>query len=106
MDLISLIVALIIISLLGIGLMLALIIMSQEKDVKEQEYEKQAEIQFIHDYQLKKEQKRQARKALRKEKKDKKEAKKDRREGKKERREARRERRAARKEKSFWQRPF
>ena len=62
MDLISLIVTLIIISLFGIGIMLALIIMSQEKDEKEIEYEKQAEIQFIHDYQLKKEQKRQARK--------------------------------------------
>lgn len=62
MDLISLIVALIIISLFGMGIMLALIIMSQEKDEKEQEYEKQAEIQFIQDYQRMKEQKRRARK--------------------------------------------
>ena len=47
MDLISLIVTLIIISLFGIGIMLALIIMSQEKDEKEIEYEKQAEIRPV-----------------------------------------------------------
>lgn len=62
MDLISLIVALIIISLFGMGIMLALIIMSQEKDEKELKYEEQAEIQFIQDYQRMKEQKRRARK--------------------------------------------
>ncbi len=62
MDLISLIVALIIISLFGMGIMLALIIMSQEKDEKERIYEEQAEIQFIQDYQRMKEQKRRARK--------------------------------------------
>lgn len=62
MDLISLIVALIIISLFGMGIILALIIMSQEKGEKERIYEEQAEIQFIQDYQRMKEQKRRARK--------------------------------------------
>ena len=61
-DLISLIVTLIIMSLFGIGIMLALIIMSQEKTELEQQYEDEAQIQYIREYNLKKQLKRQAKK--------------------------------------------
>ena len=61
-DLISLIVTLIIISLFGIGIMLALIIMSQEKTELEQAYEDEAQMKYIHDYNIRKQQKKQARK--------------------------------------------
>ena len=60
-DLISLILTLII-SLFCIGILLALIIMSQEKSELEQVYEDEAQIQYIHDYNVKKQQKKQARK--------------------------------------------
>lgn len=61
-DLISLVVTLIIMSLFGIGLILALIIMSQEKTELEQVYEEEAQLQYIHDYKVKKQKKKQARK--------------------------------------------
>ena len=60
-DLISLVVTLIIMSLFCIGLLLALIIMSQQKSLAEEKYEEEAQLQYIRDYNLKKQQKKEAR---------------------------------------------
>ena len=60
-DLISLVVTLIIMSLFCIGILLALIIMSQPKSLAEEKYEEEAQLQYIRDYNLKKQQKKEAR---------------------------------------------
>lgn len=60
-DLISLVVTLIIMSLFCIGLLLALIIMSQQKSLAEEKYEEEAQLQYIRDYNLKKLQKKEER---------------------------------------------
>ena len=63
-DLISLVVTLIIMSLFGIGILLAILIMSYDENeivqIDEDEYE--AQMEYIHDYYEKKQQKKQARK--------------------------------------------
>ena len=51
-DLIALVVTLIIMSLFGIGIMLALIIMSQPTTELEQAYEDEEQIKYIREYNL------------------------------------------------------
>ena len=60
-DLIALVVTLIIMSLFGIGIMLALIIMSQPTTELEQAYEDEEQIKYIREYNLKKQAKKVAR---------------------------------------------
>lgn len=60
-DLIALVVTLIIMSLFGIGIMLALIIMSQPTTELEQAYEDEEQIKYIREYNLKKQAKKEAR---------------------------------------------
>ena len=62
LDLIALVVTLIIMSLFGIGMVLALIIMSQPTSDLEQKYEDEEQIKYIREYNLKKQQKKEARK--------------------------------------------
>lgn len=61
-DLIALVVTLIIMSLFGIGIMLAIIIMSQPTTELEQAYEDEEQIKYIREYNLKKQAKKEARK--------------------------------------------
>lgn len=60
-DLIALVVTLIIMSLFGIGIILALIIMSQPTTELEQAYEDEEQIKYIREYNLKKKAKKEAR---------------------------------------------
>ena len=60
-DLIALVVTLIIMSLFGIGIMLALIIMSQPTTELEQAYEDEEQIKYIREYNLKKQAKKENR---------------------------------------------
>lgn len=60
-DLIALVVTLIIMSLFGLGLLMMLIIMSQERPKYEQIYNDEDEIKFIKEYQEKKKMKQEAR---------------------------------------------
>lgn len=61
-DLIALVVTLIIMSLFCIGMILALIIMSQPTSELEQLYEDEEQIKYIKEYNLKKQEKKEARK--------------------------------------------
>lgn len=63
-DLISLVVTLIIMSLFGIGLMLALIIMSQETPEYEQAYEDEEQEKYLREYHLKQQKKKEARRTF------------------------------------------
>lgn len=60
-DLIALVVTLIIMSLFCIGIMLALIIMSQPTTELEQAYEDEEQIKYIREYNLKEKAKKEAR---------------------------------------------
>ena len=60
-DLMALVVTLIIMSLFGIGIMLALIIMSQPTTELEQAYEDEEQIKYIREYNLKKQAKKENR---------------------------------------------
>ena len=60
-DLIALVVTLIIMSLFGLGLLMMVIIMSQERPTYEQIYNDEEEIKFIKEYQEKKKIKQEAR---------------------------------------------